>query len=92
MKVLKRSKVLTKIAETTGSNYTVEFKKKNGEVREMLCRQGVEYNLKGGTNKVVKSSNDYVSTFDVDKFAYRTINIATMTRLMVNGEVYKVVD
>ena len=92
MQVIKRTKVLDKIAEATGSNYLVWFKKQDSTMRKMLARQGVEYNLKGGENKVVKPSNDYISTFDVDKFAYRTINLATITKLKVNGVTYKVAE
>ena len=92
MEKLCRTKLIEKIAESTGSNYRVWFKKKDGTKREMYARQGVEYNLKGGTNRVVKPSNDYISTFDVDKFAYRTINLATVYQIEVNGKLYQVTD
>ncbi len=87
---LARTKVLQTIESAEGT-YKVTFKKKDGTLRKMIARQNVEHNLKGGTNKVTKPSNDYLATFDVDAFAYRTINLATVTELKVNGQHYKVV-
>ena len=92
LETLSRTKVLAKIDEAKDTNYEVTFIKKDKSVRTMLARQGVEYNLKGGVNKVVKNSNTYISTFDVDKFEYRTVNLQTVTKLIVKGVSYKVVD
>ena len=92
MKAIKLSRTKVKeVIDASKGVYEVTFKKKDGTVREMLARQNVEHNLQGGVNKVVKPSNDYISTFDVDAFAYRTINLATVTELKVNGQHYKVV-
>ena len=91
MKKLNRIRVASKIAEAEGQ-YEVVFVKKNGELRKMKCLQGVEHNLKGFPNKVVKEENSYLSTFDTVKKAYRTINLATMKTLIVNGEEYEVIS
>jgi hypothetical protein len=91
MKKLARSKVLKKIEDAGDAVYSVVFKKKDGTKRTMMAKQGVQHNLKGGVNKVIKDSNDYISTFDVEKFAYRTINLATVERLKIHGTIYKVV-
>ncbi len=87
---ISRSKVKSLIDASSGV-FKVVFKKTDGTIRTMLARQGVEYNLKGGENKVTKPSNGYISTFDVDAFGYRTINLDTVTKLTVNGTKYKVV-
>lgn len=87
---ISRSKV-QKLIESADGTYKVTFKKKDGTMRTMLARQNVAHNLKGGTNRVVKPSNDYISTFDVDAFGYRTINLATVNKLTVNGVKYEVV-
>lgn len=86
---LKRAKILGKIGETT-ETFKVVFKKQNGTMRTMRCRQGVEHNIKGGTNTVMKDDNAYLTTFDVDAFDYRTINLDTVTKLTVNGIKYKI--
>jgi hypothetical protein len=87
---ISRTKVQSLIQETKGM-YTVTFTKKNGEQRKMHARQNVEHNLKGGRNRVVKPDNDYITTFDVDAFDYRTINLATVTKLKIDGTKYTVV-
>ncbi len=80
------------LINNTKDVYSVTFKKKDGEIRKMLAKQGVSYNLKGGTNKVVKPTNSYISTFDVNAFAYRTLNLATIISLVINDESYEVID
>ncbi len=93
MKAIKLSRTKVKeVIDASKGVYEVTFKKKDGTIREMLARQNVEHNLQGGVNKVVKPSNDYISTFDVNAFGYRTINLATITKLKVNGVKYMVKD
>jgi len=89
--VLAKSKVLGKIEEAKGECYDVTFIKVDGTRRQMLAKQNVQHNLKGCGNRVVKNSNDYISTFDCRATAYRTINLATVVKLTVNGVKYKVV-
>ena len=89
---LKRTKVLAKIEEAHNEAYDITFVKKNGEVRDMLAKQGVEHNLKGGRSMAVSPSNDNISTFDCRAVGYRTINLGTVTKLTVNGIKYKVID
>lgn len=87
---ISRSKVKSLIDVAKGV-FKVTFKKTDNTMRTMLARQGVEHNLRGGVNKVTKPSNGYISTFDVDVFEYRIINLDTVTKLTVNGIKYKVI-
>ena len=89
VEILSKAKALS-IIEQQDENFYAEFKKKDGTLRRMQCRMGVEYNLKGGTNKVMKPSNGYVTVFDVDKFAYRTLNVDTLKKLETKNVTYKV--
>lgn len=57
----------------------------------MRARQHVEHNLKGGTNTVQKLDNSNLTTFDTDKFEYRTINLATVSAIKYKDELYEVV-
>jgi len=91
VKVIDRTKVKNVIDGTNGKVFTVVFRKKDGTKRKMLAKMGVEHNLKGGANKVVKPDNSYITTFDVEKFEYRTVNLATVSRLRIGREIYKVV-
>jgi hypothetical protein len=88
---LKRSKLLAKIMSSDRA-FFVNFVKKDGTKRKMLAKQGVSKNLKGGVNNVMKNSNDYLTTFDVRADGYRTINLATTTRAIIDGVKYKIVD
>lgn len=88
---LHRSKVLAKIEEANNRPYQVTFVKKDHTVRKMNAQQGIEHDLKGGKNNVIRTDNAYITTFDTDKNAYRTINLSTVLALTVNGIPYEVV-
>jgi hypothetical protein len=80
------------INNTGGRFFTAVFKKQDGSKRVMNGRTGVKRYLKGGVNRVVKPSNSYITMFDVHARGYRTLNLATLEELHLNGAVYKVVD
>jgi hypothetical protein len=80
------------IKNTDGKFFTAVFKKKDGSKRVMNGRIGVTRYLKGGENKVVRPDNSYITMFDVHAQGYRTLNLATLEELHLNGAVYKVVD
>lgn len=88
--ILARAKVIQKIRETNNKPYYVRFKKQDGTLRNMLAQQGVTRNLKGGKNLVEKDDNSYLTTFDLEKQGYRTINLDTVEELVINGIEYKV--
>jgi len=90
MQKISRTKIESLIKSAKGT-YEVSFKKKDNTIRNMRARQNVDHNLKGGVNRVVKPSNGYITTFDVDAFDYRTVNLNTVTKLTVNGVKYEVV-
>jgi len=76
-----RNKImLDKIKSTKGKLFSVEFVKKNGELRKMLCRIGVTKHLKGGKNVNPKLNKSQVVVFDMKNAGYRTINLETITK------------
>jgi len=91
MKRISRTKIKSLIDNTNGRVFSIVFKKKDGTKRKMLAKMGVKHNLKGGKNNVEKLDNDYITTFDIEAFDYRTINLATVQRLKIDREIYKVV-
>ena len=81
---------IDKIRELAGNNiFTATFVKKNGEVRVMNCRLNVKKHLKGGGLKYDAKARNLLPVFDMQKEAYRMINISTLIELKINGEVYK---
>lgn len=67
--------------------FSVRFVKKDGSIRDMRCRFGVKKNLnpnsKGLTETQSKSlaNSPYLVVTDLDKEAYRKINISTILSL-----------
>ena len=81
---------LNEIVEKAGNNiFSAKFVKKNGEVRDMVCRLNVKKHLKGGELKYDAKARNLLPVFDMQKEGYRMINISTLIQLKINGEVYK---
>ena len=81
---------LNEIVEKAGNNiFSAKFVKKNGEVRDMVCRLNVKKHLKGGELKYDAKARNLLPVFDMQKEGYRMINISTLIELKINGEVYK---
>jgi hypothetical protein len=70
--------------------FSAKFVKKDGTVREMVCRLGVKKHLKGGELAYDAKSMGYLPVFDMQKEEYRMININTLIEVKINGMVYKV--
>lgn len=56
------------VNETNGKFFSVDFIKKDGSIRKMVCRKGVKKYLKGGDKK---TPNTVITVFDVNKKEYR---------------------
>ena len=72
-----------------GQIFSAQFVKKNGELRNMVCRLGVVKHLKGGELKYDAKARNLLCVFDMQKGAYRMINISTLIELKIAGQVYK---
>ncbi len=72
-----------------GQIFSAQFIKKNGEIRDMVCRLGVVKHLKGGELKYDAKARNLLPVFDMQKKAYRMINISTLRQLKISGQVYK---
>ena len=77
-----------------GKIFTVTFTKKDGTERVLNGRMGVYKSKNAPLNGVGMNYNpdDYglATVFDMQKQAYRTINLETVTGLKVDGEEYEV--
>lgn len=76
---------IRKILESTnGRTFTVHFVKKDGTVRKINCRTNVRKYLKGGESTIAGKPN-LLSVFDMQKKAYRCINLDTIIDAKVDG-------
>lgn len=67
--------------------FTATFRKKDGSLRVMNCRLGVKKHLKGGQKSYNDDDFNYLTVFDLNKKAYRTININTLKQIKANGKI-----
>jgi len=80
--------IKSKILSTNGKFFTVQFIKKNGDLRRMVARIGVKKYLKGGENPA-KNYDNLIVVFDVQKRAYRMINLDTLINFKCGKESYQ---
>lgn len=70
--------------------FTVEFIKKNGELRTITCRLGVTKYLKGGKMNHDPKALNHLIVFDMKIKEYRTINVNTIVRIRFEGYEFNV--
>lgn len=85
-----RENAVKLIQQTNGQIFSATFTKKNGELRQMNCRLGVTKHLKGGELAYEPAEYDLIPVFDVQKKAYRSISINTLTNVTIEGVGYDV--
>jgi hypothetical protein len=76
----------TIVAESNGKIVNVTFTKKDGSLRVMTCRLGVQKHLKGGDSTL--DADKYLTVFDMAKQGYRAINRDTIVSVKANGETF----
>jgi hypothetical protein len=78
------------LKELVGSKiFSVVFEKKDGTLREMVCRLGVKKHLKGGELKYKPEDKNYLVVFDMAAQDYRTINVNTLRKFKLDGVTYE---
>ncbi len=79
------------LKELVGSKiFAVVFQKKDGTLREMVCRLGVTKHLKGGEKKYDTDALNYLTVYDMQAEGYRTINVNTLKKIKVDGVTYDI--
>jgi hypothetical protein len=66
--------IKNKILSTNGRFFSVKFIKADGSERKMVARLGVKKYLRGGSS-TVRDKDYLITVFDVQKGAYRNINL-----------------
>lgn len=91
MTIIARTKLNDFLNQTKGKIFTATFMKKDGTWRDLNCRKGVHQFLKGGVNHAIKPSNGLVVVYDMQKYAYRSLNLDTVVQVKYQKEQYKIV-
>jgi hypothetical protein len=81
------------ILGTNGKLFSVTFIKKDGSLRDMTCRLGVQKHLKGGkstTSHIERLITVFEMISGISEPRYRNINTETLTRVRVDGETFEV--
>lgn len=88
-KIVDQMKIREMIESSKGKIFSVHFIKKNGEPRTMVGRLGVKSHLKGGDSTTAHL--EYLITcFDMQKKAYRCINLETVQWIKSGGTIIEV--
>ncbi len=78
MTVIYGNYIKEKIQSMGGKFFSVEFIKRDGKTRVMLCRVGVTKYLKGGKRTV---GNDVQVVFDMHKMQYRSFRYDSVVKI-----------
>ena len=92
MKTINKDTARDYIYKTNGKIFSAIFTKKDGEKRFIHCRTKVHKYVKGVGLSFKPQDKGLVGVFDVQKGAYRFINLATLESLKLNGEQYKIIN
>ena len=93
MKTLDRTLgALTTLSETSnGKIFYVEFTKKDGSLRKMTARRGVNKGLTGKGMSYTPLKKGLMTVFDMDNAQYRQINLLTISKVCANGNKYRLI-
>ena len=90
MKTINRIDLFNLLCKNKNNIFSVVFLKKDGTIRKMNCRFGVKKYLKGGSLSFDPIKRGLLVVFDVNKKAYRMINLKTITNVNMKGLEYYV--
>jgi len=73
-----------------GKIFSAVFIKKNGERRKIHCRLGVKKYVTGKGLSYNQDYYNYLTVYDLQKKAYRTLNVDTILSVNANNKNYLV--
>ena len=76
-----------RILATDGKIFSARFVKKDGTIRDMVCRMGVKKGVTGVGMAYNPFDRNLVPVYDMVKGDFRMINMETVITLKLNGEV-----
>ena len=78
--------VLAKIQTAQNTIFSIEFIKKDGTVRNMVARLNVKKGVNGKGLSYNPIAKGLLPVWDLQKNAFRMINLKTVTKLQIKGE------
>jgi hypothetical protein len=87
---INKTKAQELIHDTNGKIFRAKFTKKDGSLREMVCRLGVRKYVNGVGRNFNPSDYELIGVFDMQKDGHRMINIKTLQALTIQGKEYKI--
>tara|TARA_R100000664_G_scaffold24829_1_gene34711 strand:- start:603 stop:878 length:276 start_codon:yes stop_codon:yes gene_type:complete len=90
MKKISRRDIIPLLEKNKSNIFSVVFLKKDGTIRKMICRFGVKKHLKGGSLRFNPLDRAMLVVFDMQKNAYRMINLETISNINMKGVEYYV--
>ena len=87
---INRKKLLELIRENKSNIFSVVFLKKDGTIRRMICRLGVKKYVNGKGLKYDPIERGLLGVFDMQKEAYRMVNLNTISNIKMKGVEYYV--
>ena len=78
--------VLAQIQTAENTIFSIEFIKKDGTVRNMVARLNVKKGVNGKGLAYDPVSKGLLPVWDMQKNAFRMINMKTVTKLQIKGE------
>ena len=84
MKMTKREMLRSLIKATNSMIFSIHFVKKNGELREMVAKDGVEKHLvhpKGSGSNNQEHCPNLITLFDMQAGSYKSVNLDTVVLL-----------
>ena len=86
-----RLEAYLKILETKGRIFSVGIVKKDGTFRNLVCRLGVTKGVKGTGLRFAPLAKRLMTVYDIQKHAFRTVNLQTMFKVTVAGKSYTII-
>lgn len=90
MTTISKEQAKSLIENNNNEIFKVTFVKKDGTIRDMVCRRGVTSHLKGGVLKYDPKALGYVVVFDMAKEDYRMINLNTLISVNMGGQKFEI--
>ena len=90
MKNLNLVNLKNMIRSTNGKIFRVNFIKKDGTARKMVCRIKVKKNVNGNGHRIGLASA-VIRVFDMQKLAYRSIPLDRVINMLIAKQEYQIV-
>lgn len=91
MNMINKLEAYAKMRTSSGKVFTATFIKKDGTVRNLNGRIGVKKGVTGKGMRYKPLQKLLLPVYDMQKKAFRMINLDTMEHLKINGQEYMVI-